>query len=556
MGEGGADMSFMDVLVVGAGPAGLTMANVLARKDVRFRIIDKKGGPVEESRALVVHAKTLELLDRLGLADRAVEDGQRMGAVAVFRKGKPAGKISFLDDGADGRTPYPFALVLEQNGTERILIESLEEAGGRVEWETELLSLTQTPDGARATVRRPGGTEETIEAGWVVGADGASSPVRHSLGLGFEGDTYEQTLFLADVEMEWGYGSRQVSIDLTRGGFYGFFPMPGDKRFRLIGNVPEALKEKEPITVGDVQGVLDHYSGLKTRITSVNWASIYRTHRRMTERFRVGRVFLVGDAAHIHSPAGGQGMNTGIGDAYNLGWKLGLVAKGLAQESLLDSYEAERIPFARSILNGTDRGFSLQVTTDTVAQRFKILFTPLLFMFASKLPPIRKRIFWLISQLWTNYRESPAVAESGPERKGPRAGDRAPYGFFETGPDDGQSIFEVLRTAEHHVLLFEGGGVEPPGPGRTQGGLRELISAYEAPFQVHEVAAGNRQLHWRYGVGSPSLFLVRPDGHVAYRGLADDLEGLKSYLDGLFVGRRRRLGQNIGGRDVERSVRA
>jgi hypothetical protein len=332
--------------------------------------------------------------------------------------------------------------------------------------------------------------------------------------------------------------------------------MPGDKRFRLIGNVPEALKEKEPITVGDVQGVLDHYSGLKTRITSVNWASIYRTHRRMTERFRVGRLFLVGDAAHIHSPAGGQGMNTGIGDAYNLGWKLGLVAKGLAHESLLDSYEAERIPFARSILSGTDRGFSLQVTTDTVTQRFKILFTPLLFMFASKLPPIRKRIFWLISQLWTNYRKSPAVAESGPARKGPRAGDRAPYGFFETGPDDGQSIFEVLRRPEHHVLLFEGGGVEPPGPGRLQGGLRELISAYEAPFQVHEVAAGNRQLHGRYGVGSPSLFLVRPDGHVAYRGPAEDLDGLESYLNGLFVGPRRRLGQNIGGRDVERSVGA
>ena len=246
-------MGATEVLVVGAGPAGLTMANVLARQGVGFRIIDKKGGPVEESRALVVHAKTLELLDRLELADRAVEEGQRMGAVALFSEGKPAGKISFLDDGADDHTPYPFALVLEQDKTEQLLIDGLREAGGGVEWDTEVLSLTSTPDGVRATVRRPDGDEETIEAGWVVGADGASSPVRHSLGLGFEGDTYQQTLFLADVEMEWGYGDRQVGIDLTRAGFYGFFPMPGERRFRLIGSVPEELEGKERITAGDVQ---------------------------------------------------------------------------------------------------------------------------------------------------------------------------------------------------------------------------------------------------------------------------------------------------------------
>ena len=407
------------------------MANVLARQGVPFRIIDKKGGPVRESRALVVHAKTLELLDRLGLADQAVEWGHRMGAIQVFGEGKPAGEISFFDAGADDRTPYPFALVLEQDRTERLLIGGLEEAGGGVEWDTELVSLTPTADGVRATIRSGDG-EEKVEVGWIVGADGASSPVRHSLGLGFEGDTYEQALFLADVEMDWAHGSRQVSIDITRAGFYAFFPMPGERRFRLIGGVPEELEGKEPITAEDVQGVLDRRSGLKTRITDVNWSSVYRTHRRMTERFRVGRVFLVGDAAHIHSPAGGQGMNTGIGDAYNLGWKLALVARDLAGASLLDSYEAERMPFARSILNGTDRAFLLQVTTDTAAQRLKIFFTPLLFRIASMLSPVRKRAFWFVSQLWTSYRDSPAVAQSGPAGDGPRAGERAPYGSTTT----------------------------------------------------------------------------------------------------------------------------
>src|SRR5918995_1189058 len=545
-------MGATEVLVVGAGPAGLTMANVLARQGVPFRVIDKKAGPVEESRALVVHAKTLELLDRLRLADRAVEEGQRMGSVALFSEGKPAGKITFLDDGAEDRTPFPFALVLEQDKTEQILIDGLEEAGGSVEWETELLSLATTPDGVRATIRRPDGSTESNEAGWVVGADGASSPVRHSLGLGFEGDTYEQTLFLADVQMEWGYGNRQGSIDLTRGGFYGFFPMPGEERFRLIGSVPEELKGKEHITAGDVQEVLDRRSGLKTMITDVRWTSVYRTHRRMTGRFRVGRVFLVGDAAHIHSPAGGQGMNTGIGDAYNLGWKLALVAKGLAHKSLLDSYEAERMPFARSILSGTDRGFSLQVTTDTATQRLKIFFTPLLFRIASTIPPIRRRVFWLISQLWTNYRESPAVAGSG--GKSPRAGDRAPYGFFETGSSE--SIFDTLRGQDHHLLLFEGQGrgSMPRDLQDTEEGLRALIGSYEMPIAMNTVRTANRTLHERYGADLPTLFLVRPDGHIAYRGPADDPGALGSYLDGLFLGRGRRTDHALGARGAERSV--
>ena len=547
-------MSATEVLVIGAGPAGLTMANVLAGQEVPFRIIDKKGGPVRESRALVVHAKTLELLDRLGLADQAVEWGQRMGAIQVFGEGKPAGEISFFDAGADDRTPYPFALILEQDRTEQIMIGGLQEAWGGVEWDTELVSLAPTAAGARATIRRGDGEEETVEVGWVVGADGASSPVRHSLGLGFEGDTYEQPLFLADVEMDWAHGSRQVSIDITRAGFYAFFPMPGERRFRLIGGVPEELEGKEPITAEDVQDVLDRRSGWKTRVTGVNWSSVYLTHRRMTERFRVGRVFLVGDAAHIHSPAGGQGMNTGIGDAYNLGWKLALVAKGLADASLLDSYEAERMPFARSILNGTDRAFLLQATTDTAAQRLKIFFTPLLFRMASMLPPVRKRAFWFVSQLWTSYRGSPAVARSGPAGEGPQAGDRAPYGFLATGRDAGRSIFEEVRGLDHDLLLFEGGRSDTalPDPARRREDLQALVGAYEAPIRLHVVAPGNRSLHERYGVGSPTLILVRPDGHIAYRGPAADLDGLVGYLDRYFVGPERHEGARRSGEEAAR----
>jgi len=247
-------------------------------------------------------------------------------------------------------------------------------------------------------------------------------------------------------------------------------------------------------------------------------------------------------------------MNTGIGDAYNLGWKLALVARGLAGVSLLDSYEAERMPFARSILNGTDRAFLLQATTDTAAQRLKIFFTPLLFRTASMLPPVRKRAFWFVSQLWTSYRDSPAVARSGPAGEGAQAGERAPYGFLATGGDAGRSIFEEIRGLDHDLLLFEGGRSETalPDPARTREDLQALVGAYGAPIRLHAVAPGNRSLHERYGANSPTLFLVRPDGHIAYRGPAEDIDGLGAYLDRYFVGPGRREGAGRPGKGAVR----
>ena len=545
-------MNTTDVLIVGAGPTGLTMSNVLARSGVDFRVIDKTSGPVEESRALVVQAKTLELFDKLGLADRAVDEGQRIGAAELLRKGKHIGKLSFFEDDRDDLTPYPFALIYEQHRTERLLVRGLEEAGSRVAWDTKLVSLSQTPASATAVVRRTDGTEETIEARWVIGADGASSPVRHSLGLGFEGDTYEESLFLADVEMEWEFGSEKLYLDLAYDGFYAFFPMPGENRFRLVGSVPDELDGKEDITLRDVQELLDKYSGVETKIMAARWTSVYKIHRRMTENFRVGRTFLVGDAAHVHSPAGGQGMNTGVGDAYNLAWKLALVAKGEAKPELLDSYEAERMPFARAILNGSDQGFSLQITNNPLAKGPKLLVVPLLFRLVSTVPPLRRWAFYFISQLWTSYRDSPAVTQNGEVEKGPKAGERAPYGFFETGVESGESIFEQLTGTDHHLLIFEGKKPDSARLEATREEIESLLSRYEVAVKVHLVPIGNKQLHERYGAKMPSLFLVRPDGHVAYRGESSDVVGLKMYLDSLFLGSNN---ESSGSRNAERSVR-
>ncbi len=532
------------ILIVGAGPTGLTIANVLARAGVAFRIIDQKTGPVVESRAVVMHARTLELLAKLGLADRAVAEGQRIGSMQLYREGNPVGEVTFFEAGQDDRTPYPFALIFEQSKTERLLLQGLEEAGGEVEWSTSLRAMQRFPDHVQAIIVRSDGKEETIEAGWVVGADGAHSPVRHALGLGFAGETYEQTLFLADVDLEWGLPDGKAQAEITRDGFLMFFPMPGERHYRLVGNLPAEMQQKDTITPAEVQQILDRQSALQPRITASRWTSVYRTHHRMAERFRIGRVFLVGDAAHVHSPAGAQGMNTGIGDAYNLGWKLALVAKSEADAALLESYEAERIPFARAILNGTDRGFHLLDTTAPLTRRLKMLAVPLAFSMVSRAPAAQRRLFWMMSQLWTSYRDSPAVAEAGPIGRLPRAGDRAPYGRFDAGNEAGTSIFDMLVGPDHHLLLFAGLRPDPAALEAAREVIALLLESRAAPIRLHVIAAENRQLQERYGADVPTVVLVRPDGQIAFRGDAADIVPLTRYLDRWF--RQRPAAELVG----------
>lgn len=525
-----------NVLIIGAGPTGLTIGTILAHSGVTFRILDKKAGPTEETRAVVVHAKSLELWDKLGLAEKAVANGEKVSALNILNVGKIVEKFSLVEADGDDRTPYPFALTHGQYQTEYLLLQNLIETGNQVEWNTELLYLEQGEESVRATIRHASGIEETIEARWVVGADGSHSPVRHSLALGFEGETYEQPLFLADVDLEWEIDSTQAYIDLTPSGFLAFFPMSGEKHFRVIGSLPPELAARESITIDDVQYTLDNHSGLHLKILESRWTSLYRTHHRMSQRFRVGRVFLVGDAAHIHSPAGGQGMNTGIGDAYNLAWKLALVIKGQAREALLDSYEAERMPFACAILHGSDTAFHFLATTNPVGQKLKLFTIPRIFRLL-RIPAFRRKVFWLVSQLWTSYRGSPAVSKAEAGKKGLQPGDRAPYGFFEAGPDAGTNLFTKLRGLDHHLLLFAGSrpGSTLADPRGLETRLCSLLNTYAVPVHLHTIPAGNTNLHQSYGADEASLFLIRPDGHIAYQGKGNDLNALKTYLDGLFT---------------------
>jgi 2-polyprenyl-6-methoxyphenol hydroxylase-like FAD-dependent oxidoreductase len=548
-----------DVLIIGAGPAGLIVAALLAEYGVDFRILDSKPGPVEQSRAALVHVRTLELLDRLGLAEEAVARGVITTTVEIYEHGRRAASFPLAGSGAEAATPFPFALGLGQHQTEQLLVEHLAARGREVSWRTTLTGLTVTPTQTTAAVRRSDSTEDTISARWVVGADGAGSTVRQTLGVDFSGGTYSQTGLLADVELEvptdQDLPSGTLRLNLTSGGFVGIFGL-GDRRHRLFGAVPagftasntSAEVSHEPyaeVASADIQRWLDGYFAVDARIRSTRWTALFRIHSRIADQFRSGPAFLVGDAAHIHSPAGGQGMNLGIGDAFNLGWKLALVVTGQAHEQLLDSYEAERHPVAKTVLRGTDRGFALETTSNPVARWVRTNIATRLIGPLTRLSVVRSAIFALFSQLWIAYRHSPAVAEESIRGAKPRPGERAPFAYFEV-THDRASIFDVCGGVRHHLLLFDG---PTPGPnGNSQRHLIEsLLAQYAVDITIHELPATERSLHERYGARSPRIWLIRPDGHLAYSGSPEDLDGLRTYLDRIYVRQASTPGQTGGG---------
>src|SRR5438094_2689340 len=350
-------MPTRDVLIVGAGPTGLVLALWLIKLGVKPRLIDKTAEPGTTSRALAVHARTLELYRQLDLAQVVLERGHKVPAIRLWVKGEPRARIDFEQIASD-LTPYSFLQIFPQDQHERLLIERLEQLGVSVERRTELIGFTDESDRVTARLRGPQGHEEVCEASYIAGCDGARSTVREIVGTGYPGGTYRQVFYVADVEAAGPAVDGELHADLDEADFLAVFPLAREGRARLIGTVRDQRADRaDTLKFEDVSNrAIEH---LKVDVRRVNWFSTYHVHHRVAEHFRKGRAFLLGDAAHIHSPAGGQGMNTGIGDAINLAWKLAAVLAGCAPDRLLDSYEADRIGFARRLLAATGRVFTL-----------------------------------------------------------------------------------------------------------------------------------------------------------------------------------------------------
>jgi 2-polyprenyl-6-methoxyphenol hydroxylase-like FAD-dependent oxidoreductase len=361
----GGAMKSPDVLIAGAGPTGLVLALWLTQQGVKVRIIDKSTGPGTTSRAMAVQARTLELYRQLDLADAAVAAGYQSLAVNLWVKNKRKAHVS-LDEAGAGISPYPFILIYPQDHHERLLAGRLEALGVRVERQTELVGFEDKGDKVIARLRMPSGEEETCKAQYLAGCDGARSTLRREMGAGFEGGTYSQVFYVADVKVSGLVPADETHIALDSADFVAVLAYGRNGQSRLIGMVRgERAERAETLTFDDVGHQAIRNLGLQ--VDQVHWFSTYRVHHRVTSSFRQGRAFLLGDAAHIHSPAGGQGMNTGIGDAINLAWKLAATVRGGAPDRLLDSYQAERLVFARKLVETTDRVFSFATAEGRLA---------------------------------------------------------------------------------------------------------------------------------------------------------------------------------------------
>ena len=484
-------MARTEVLITGAGPTGLVLALWLTKLGVRIRIVDKTAEPGTTSRALAVQARTLELYKQLDLAEAVVAKGHRVLAGNFWVGGERKARIPFNDMGK-GMTPYPFLHIFPQDEHEKLLVEKLGTMGVSVERKTELLSFTEKADGVVAHLRGPDGNEEDCEAIYLAGCDGARSKVRESIGTGFPGGTYQHVFYVADVEATGPAIDGELHIDLDRADFVAIFPLAGEGRARLIGTVRDERADRaETLTFDDISS---HAIGqMKVAISKVNWFSTYHVHHRVTEHFRKGRAFLLGDAAHIHSPAGGQGMNTGIGDAINLAWKLEAVLTGRAPDNLLDTYETERIGFARRLVATTDRVFTLATAEGRIAEIMRTRIVPVIFPRVVAFEPVRDYIFRTVSQITLNYRRTPLSVGAAGHVHG---GDRLPW-IRSEGTDN----FAPLSAMIWQVHVY--GAAHP-----------DLIKWCRDRNVALHVFAWTAQ-HEAAGLARDALYLLRPDTYVA-----------------------------------------
>jgi 2-polyprenyl-6-methoxyphenol hydroxylase-like FAD-dependent oxidoreductase len=490
-----------DVLIVGSGPTGLSLACQLVRHGVDFVVVEKNEGVTKFSKAIGVQARTLEIYEQLGLAEPAIERGAIASRVRLLAGGRVRGEMPLSEIGK-GLSPYPYMLLLEQSENEKLLYEYLRSHGRDVLWQTELESFSRDGAGVTAVVKTADGRTQTVVAKYLVGCDGASSPVRHGLGLRFEGSTFERMFFVADARVEWDLPHDALQVALARDVFTAFFPMKGESRYRIIGTFPEGVnKEAGEVAYEEIERQIKSEARIALEISDVKWFSLYKVHSRRVNKFSEGRCFVAGDAAHIHSPAGAQGMNTGIQDAYNLAWKLAFVVKGYAGEKLLETYNEERLKNAKRLLETTDRIFELAAGSNWLLSLIRTTVFPRVAGQFIKLDAVRKLVFPLVSQIGVNYRGGSLSADANGARFKVESGDRMPYFLV-----DGRSIYDSMREPKFHLLTFSDAESD-----KTKGGLEGEHSRFVdyKHFPLHPRAAEV------FGARESFSVLLRPDNHIA-----------------------------------------
>jgi 2-polyprenyl-6-methoxyphenol hydroxylase-like FAD-dependent oxidoreductase len=485
----------------------LVLALWLTRFGISVRIIDKLAAAGTTSRALAVQGRTLEFYQQFGLAQDVIDRGHKVSAVNLWVKSRPAARVP-LENLGQGLTPFPFPLIFPQDEHEALLIERLSRLGIEIERQVELADFEDRGGEIRATLRKAG-TEEVGSYAYLAGCDGARSRVREVLGTGFPGGTYDHLFYVADVEAAGSPMNGELHVDLDEADFLAVFPLQRTGRARLIGSIrDDAAKDHEHLEFENVRG--RGMQNLRIEVKKVNWFSTYRVHHRVAQHFRKGRAFLLGDAAHVHSPVGGQGMNTGIGDSVNLAWKLAAALKETRCSSLLDSYEPERIAFARRLVATTDRAFTAVISTSAFARfvRTKAIpaFAPALF----RLPAMGRFAFRTVSQIAVNYRDSALSRGAAGKLHG---GDRLPWVKIGQGEEHN---FAALRSMDWQIHVY----------GHPAPELRTLADGRKIPLHVFPWGADMRHA----GLRRNAVYLIRPDGYIGLVDSAGSATAVGTYL--------------------------
>jgi 2-polyprenyl-6-methoxyphenol hydroxylase-like FAD-dependent oxidoreductase len=508
-----------DVIVVGAGPVGLVAGCELARRGVRVRVIDKLAQPTDQSRAIAVHARSLDMFDRMGIVDDMLSTGVKAVAMQMHAGGRDLFRVPF--DEVD--SAFPFTLTTAQTETERVLAERLQSFGVTVERGVDLVALTQDDETVHLSLHKGESTEQA-SASWVIGADGAHSTARKLVGTKLAGSFVGERFLLGDVDAEH---------QLDRDDMHTFFSPEGpvvvlamrEGRMRFLAELHDAPGTPLNLypTQGELQEILDRRIG-GIRVVHSHWLTSFEIRHARVPAYRWGRVFLAGDAAHIHSPAGGQGMNTGMQDAFNLAWKLSAAIKGDAGDTLLNSYQAERAPIAEGVITFTNR-LTKAGTLSGVPRRIRDAVVQVL----SRVPAVRKIMAETVEEVNVGYPRSPIAVGSRLKHARVAAGQHVPHVADE-------AVQKQLRAAcgphdRDHVLMTVTAGQVAPAAG-SPGQVQVLVSTDDAPVAGYDavVADPKSVVAQRFGLKKGGRVLIRPDGYIGAIAALDDTTTIADYF--------------------------
>ncbi len=502
------------VLICGAGPTGLMMAAQLLRFNVNFIVIDKKACPTEESRALVVQARSMEIYEQMNLSDEIVNNAARTDGICFWRKGKEVGRARLDDFGSD-ITPFDFVIIYEQSKNEKLLYHHLQKNNHEVEWNTELVAYREEEQRYIVTINKDKKAFE-ISVQYIIACDGAKSKVRDLASMKFTGGTYEQVFYITDTHLKAPLCSNKLNFFLASNTFNLFFPLPGERRYRAIGILPKQFYHRDKIDFDEVSAQVNKDTQLDLGFYGSNWYSTYRLHHKKVQHFNSGNIFFCGDAAHVHSPAGGQGMNTGLQDAYNLAWKLALVTQQKAKESILSTYHEERNPIAKNLLKTTDRLFTIMAENNPVTILMRMYIMPAILPAFMKLKIFRRSFFLLVSQTKISYTKSFLSKGRAGKIKG---GMRFPYIKISAGNEIVSMYHFIRKEASLPFLLFS---------------YNIPVNGFDAFNCIKNVAIESNKYNdvsfQKAGFPASFVCLLRPDNYIGYLSSSFNSDELNEYL--------------------------